>query len=51
MMIVTMLLNAVLTPPVLNLCFAALCLWSAYGLGPRAFALISALLYVALALC
>lgn len=38
------------TPQALNLMFAALCLWSAFGLSPRHAALASAALYLALAL-
>lgn len=37
--------------PTLNLLFAALCVWSRFGLCPRRFALLSALLYLALAFC
>jgi hypothetical protein len=49
MIYLTMLFDVVLTAPELNLVFAALCVWSAYGLGPRPVALVSAFLYVALA--
>ncbi|MDG1529765.1 MAG: hypothetical protein P8Q99_00290 [Paracoccaceae bacterium] len=50
-MTMMMVLNVVMTPKVLNLAFAAVCLWGAFGLCPRKFAILSALLYVALAFC
>ena len=38
------------TPQAINLVFALVCLWSAFGLSPRRAALASAALYLALAL-
>lgn len=49
MIYVMMVLQALLTAKALNLVFAALCTWGALGLCPKKFALMSALLYVALA--
>lgn len=46
-----MLLKILMTAEALNIAFAALCLWSAFGLCPRKFAILSGLLYVALAFC
>ena len=45
------LLAVVLTPQAINLAFALLCLAVALGLCARLVALVSALLYVALAFC
>ncbi|MEY1554378.1 hypothetical protein AB3Y40_01985 [Yoonia sp. R2331] len=47
----TTFLTVLLTPQTLNLAFAGLCLWAAFGLCPRRMAFLSALLYVALSFC
>ena len=49
MIYVMMFLQGVSAAKVLNLAFAALCLWGALGLCPKKLALLSALLYLALA--
>jgi hypothetical protein len=51
MITVMMILQALMTAKVLNLAFAGLCVWGALGLCPKKFALLSALLYLALAFC
>ncbi|MBL1437198.1 MAG: hypothetical protein COB08_013490 [Rhodobacteraceae bacterium] len=49
MIYMMMILQALLTAKVLNLAFAALCVWGAFGLHPKTLALLSALLCFALA--
>ncbi|EBA03624.1 hypothetical protein RB2150_03973 [Rhodobacterales bacterium HTCC2150] len=51
MILMMTILNVVMTAKFLNLAFALVCLWGAFGLCPRKFAILSALLYVALAFC
>ena len=51
MIYVMMILHNLMTAKVLNLAFAALCLWGGMGLSPKKVALLSALLYLALAFC
>jgi hypothetical protein len=51
MMYMIMLLDVMMTAKALNLAFAALCVWNRCGLCPKKFALLSALLYLALAFC
>ncbi len=48
---VQFLLGWVVSAQGINTAFAALCVWTAFGLSPRWFALISAGLYLGLALC
>jgi len=51
MIYMMMLLQGLITAKALNLAFAGLCIWGAFGLCPKKFALLSAALYVALAFC
>ncbi|MDF1872561.1 hypothetical protein [Vannielia sp.] len=44
-----LLLAALWCPQAINLLFVALCVWGAFGMCPRRFAAISAVLYLALA--
>ena len=50
-LIVEQITGWLFTATTLNLAFALLCVWGAFGLCPRRFALLSALLYLALAFC
>ena len=51
MMTMIMIMNVLMTAKVLNLAFALVCLFAALGLCPKKVAILSALLYVALAFC